>query len=177
MAKKIALFYGTDTGATEIAAEQIVEHLGEELIDIYEVHNSNTEDFEGYEYLILGVSTWYIGELQSEWDLFYDDFKTIDFTGKKVAIFGMGDQFGYPDTFVDGIGFLGKVVLENGGVLVGKWPTEGYQFDESVGELENGFFCGLALDDDNEFDLSEERIKNWVAQIIKEFRLGELAIG
>ena len=37
--------------------------------------------------------------------------------------------------------------------------------------IRDGKFCGLALDDDNESDKSEDRIKTWCAQIKSEMGL------
>ncbi|MEO1021518.1 MAG: flavodoxin [Bacteroidota bacterium] len=171
MSKTIGLFFGTDTGFTEVASEKIIELMGEDVIDKHDVYDASPSDFIPYDYLILGLSTWYDGELQSDWESFFDEFKTIDFKGKHVAIFGLGDQFSYADTFIDGVGIIGKVVLENGGVLWGKWPTEGYGHDASVAELEEGVFCGLAIDEDNEAHLSDQRIQQWVKQVMSEFKL------
>ena len=113
----------------------------------------------------MGIPTWYIGELQSDWDYFFPKFKEIDFTGKKTAFFGLGDQLGYPDSFVDGIGILAEVVLKNGGEVFGYWSVEGYDFDESLGVAPNGDFYGLVLDDDNEHEMTDERVDKWFNQI------------
>lgn len=169
MKKKIGLFFGTDTGYTEISANQIAEQLGKFSVDLLEISDVTVDTFKNYDCLILGLSTWYNGELQSDWDIFFEDFKTIDFSGKKVAIFGLGDQYGYADTFIDGVGIIGEVVLENGGKLIGKWSTDGYNFDESIAVYEEGFFCGLAIDEDNQPDLTDKRIEMWSAQISHEF--------
>ena len=169
MKKKIGLFFGTDTGYTEISANQIAEQLGKFSVDLLEISDATVDTFKNYDCLILGLSTWYNGELQSDWDIFFEDFKTIDFSGKKVAIFGLGDQYGYADTFIDGVGIIGEVVLENGGKLIGKWSTDGYNFDESIAVYEEGFFCGLAIDEDNQPDLTDKRIEMWSAQISHEF--------
>ena len=171
MKKKIGLFFGTDTGYTEISATQIAEQLGKFSVDLLEISDVTVDTFKNYDCLILGLSTWYNGELQSDWDDFFEDFKTIDFSDKKVAIFGLGDQYGYSDTFIDGVGIIGEVVLENGGKLIGQWSTDGYNFDESIAVFEKGFFCGLAIDEDNQPDLSEKRIKMWSLQISHEFGL------
>ena len=55
---------------------------------------------------------------------------SVDFSGKKVAIFGLGDQEGYPDTFVDAIGVLANIVREGGDAVVGQVSTDGYEFDD-----------------------------------------------
>ena len=61
------------------------------------------------------------------------------------------------------------MVIENGGKIVGKWPTEGYEHTESKAEVEEGVFLGLALDEDNQYEQTDERVDTWVAQIINEF--------
>ena len=99
---------------------------------------------------------------------YFDDFKKIDFTGKTVALFGLGDQIGYSEYFVDGIGILGKVIIENGGKIIGHWPSEEYDFDESKGLISDDYFYGLAIDEDNEDDLTQYRFENWVEQLKNE---------
>jgi flavodoxin I len=88
-----------------------------------------------------------------------------------LLFFGLGDQYGYPDNFVDGIGILGEVVLNNGGEIFGYWPNEGYEFNESLGLASNGKFYGLAIDEDNQQEYTEERLDKWVKQIKKEVNL------
>ncbi|HAG84604.1 MAG TPA: hypothetical protein DCL61_26490, partial [Cyanobacteria bacterium UBA12227] len=83
---------------------------------------------------------------------------------------GVGDQVGYPDTFQDAMGILEEKISELGGQTVGYWPTNGYEFNESKA-IRDGNFVGLALDEDNQSDLTEERIEAWVAQLKSEFSL------
>ena len=116
--------------------------------------------------LIIGCPTWHIGELQDDWNFIYDKYKELDFTGIQAAFFGCGDQVGYPDNFLDAIGLLAKPFMENGGELVGRYPTEGYDFDASEA-LDGDEFLGLGLDNDNEEELTEERLVIW-AEIIKD---------
>ena len=163
--KDIAIIYGSDTGATENVAKSIHQKIGEDKADLLEVNKVSSDDFKKYSTILMGVPTWYIGELQSDWDYFFSDFEKIDFTGIKTSYFGLGDQLGYPDSFVDGIGILAKVVLKNGGEVFGSWSTEGYDFDESLGVNPDGDFYGLVIDDDNQHEMTEERIDKWLSQI------------
>ena len=163
--KDIAIIYGSDTGATENVAKSIHQKIGEDKADLLEVNKVSPDDFKKYSTILMGVPTWYIGELQSDWDYFFSDFEKIDFTGIKTTYFGLGDQLGYPDSFVDGIGILAKVVLKNGGEVFGSWSTEGYDFDESLGVNPDGDFYGLVVDDDNQHEMTEERIDKWLSQI------------
>ena len=91
-------------------------------------------------------------------------------SGTTAAFFGCGDQVGYADNFLDAIGLLGKPFMENGGKLIGRWPTEGYEFDNSLA-LDGDEFLGLGLDNDNEEELSEERLIIWAELIKDEFEL------
>ena len=162
---KVKLIYGTDTGNTEVIKEDIINSLDEFDIDVVDVYEITPKDWDSHEFYILGIPTWYDGDLQSDWEDFFPDFKKIDFTGKEVFFFGLGDQYGYPDNFVDGIGILAKVVLENGGEVFGHWPNKGYEFNESLGLMNDDLFYGLVIDEDNQQDQTDQRIKKWVKQI------------
>lgn len=169
MNKTIGLIYGSDTGMTEEITHNIVDEWKSSDIKVIEVSNVKASDFEKFEFLILGLSTWYDGDLQSDWESFFDEFQTIDFTGKTIALFGLGDQYGYREFFIDGVGMLAKVILKNGGKIIGKWPIEGYDFTESKAKVEDeDLFYGLAIDEDNQPELTQERVKNWLNQLESE---------
>ena len=147
--EKLGLIYGSDTGATESVIEVLVEIINKE-VEVIEVCNVDEDDFLKFDFLILGLPTWYDGDLQSDWEDYYDTFKTIDFTNKIVAIFGLGDQIGYGEYFVDGIGILAQVVIKNGGKIIGNCSTDGYDFMQSKAEKSEGIFYGLPIDEDNQ---------------------------
>ncbi len=170
MSKKIGLFYGTQTGKTESVAEIIRDEFGGDVVTLHDISQAETDDFAEYEYLILGCPTWNIGELQSDWEGFFTELDEIDFNGKTVAYFGTGDQMGYADNFQDAIGILEEKIAQLGGKTVGYWSTDGYDFNESKA-LRNGKFVGLAIDEDNQSDLTDDRIKAWVTQLKAEFGL------
>jgi len=162
--KNVGVFFGSDTGVTEEVTNILIENW-EGRIDKHEITDTKIEDFAAYDIIFLGVSTWYDGDLQSDWEAFFEDFKQVDFSNKTVAIFGLGDQIGYGDYFIDGVGELAKVVIENGGHLIGEWPTNGYDFSESKADKGNGYFYGLAIDHDNQENLTDERIEQWLEKI------------
>lgn len=168
---KVALIFGSDTGMTENISEIIADKLDIDDIAFIDVYTISISDFSNYNILIFGIPTWYDGELQTDWDNFFPDFKKINFSEKKVAFFSLGDQYGYPDNFVDGLGILAEVVLRNGGDLGGYWPNTGYDFNKSLGIAPNGMFYGLVLDEDNQSDESNERIDQWILKLKKEFEL------
>jgi len=175
MMERIGLFFGSDTGYTESIAREIVRLIGPEQIDCHDISKSSNDLFSNYNLLIIGLSTWHDGQLQSDWDKFLDEFKKIDFSGKTVAFFGLGDQVGYAEYFVDGIGILAQIVSENGGEIIGVWPTDGYQFQASKAVFEEGWFVGLALDEDNQSDLTITRIRAWLEQVAQEANIELMA--
>lgn len=104
---KIGLFYGTQTGNTQIVAEAIQKQFGgESVVSLYDISDADIDDFAEYDCMIVGCPTWNIGELQSDWDGFFEELDTIAFSGKTVAYFGVGDQIGYADNFQDAMGIL-----------------------------------------------------------------------
>lgn len=168
---EIGLFFGTTTGKTEGVAQMIrAEFGGENVVAIHDIADASASDFDKYQYLIIGCPTWDIGELQSDWDGFYEELDNIDFTGKKVAYFGTGDQIGYAENFQDAMGILEEKISSLGGKTVGYWSTDGYEYEASKAER-NGKFVGLAIDEDNQSELTEARIKQWVSQLKTEFGL------
>ncbi len=169
---RIGLFYGSNEGHTEEVARRIrvaFDAIEPDAVKVYNIGQSQASDILGYEYLIFGIPTWNIGELQDDWAIFFPTMDSMDFNGKKVALFGLGDQFGYSATFVDAIGIVGKKAREKGAAILGTWPRFEYQFEDSVG-LENAeWLIGLAVDEDNEKEFTEERIQSWVKMVAVEF--------
>lgn len=163
----IGLFYGSTTGKTEYVAEMIQKEFWDD-VTLYNITDAENSDFKDYRNLIIACPNWNIGNLQSDWDGYFPELDDIDFSGKKVAYFGTGDQVGYNDNFMDALGILEEKISERGGNTVGYWSTNGYEFNESRA-LKDGKFVGLAIDEDNQSDMTEERVKAWVAQLKKEF--------
>ncbi|MDG6772837.1 flavodoxin [Thiomicrorhabdus sp. ZW0627] len=169
---KVGLFYGTDTGNTERVADMIMEKMGADLVEVHDIATASADDFAKYDKIILGQPTWYYGELQSSWDDFWEDFKGIDFTGKTVACFGLGDQADYAEYFLDAMGLMHDVAVENGAIPAGYTSTDGFEFDESKAITEDGeFFVGLGIDEDQQPELTEQRVNDWVEQVKEEFEL------
>jgi flavodoxin I len=165
---KIGLFFGTQTGNTETIAEQIQKEFGgESIVSLNDVSQAEASNLSEYDCLIIGCPTWNIGEMQSDWEGLYDELDSVDFNGKKVAYFGPGDQIGYADNFQDAMGILEEKISGLGGTTVGHWPTDGYDFTESKA-VKNGKFVGLALDEDNQPELTDKRVKVWVSQLKSE---------
>ena len=148
---KIGIFYGTTTGVTEDAANKIADKL--DGADVFNIAG-NEDKLGDYDVLILGTSTWGFGDLQ-------DDLK-----GKKVAYFGCGDQMTFSETYVDGIGILNEEIEKTGAEVIGQTSTEGYDFSESRA-FKNSKFLGLAIDEINQPDLTDERIDVWVEELKK----------
>jgi flavodoxin I len=173
---KIGLFFGSNTGNTELDAEMIknvFDGYVPGMVEMFNIGRADVQKMREYDYLIIGCPTWNIGQLQDDWDLKFEQLDKLDLRGKMAALFAPGDQFGYPDNYCDAIGIIGKKLEERGAELVGFTDAGDYQFDHSLA-VEDGVFLGLALDDDNEPELTEERIRDWVAQLVVDFGVGEM---
>ncbi|MFD1216205.1 MULTISPECIES: flavodoxin [Microbulbifer] len=169
---KIGLFFGSDEGNTEGVAQRIVARLGEDRVEIHDIADVTQLEIADYDQLIFGIPTWDFGQIQSDWEDFWEDVQEIDFTGKTVALFGLGDQFGYGDYFLDAMGMLHDVIVANGANIIGHWPTEGYDFEASKAEVEGqGIFVGLAIDEDQQEEMTAKRLNEWCRQIADEFGL------
>ncbi len=165
---RIKLFYGSDTGNTELVTEDIIKLLNN--VEVTTVDNLTSEDWD-HDKFILGIPTWYDGELQSDWEDYFEEFKTIDFTDKTVAIFGLGDQLGYEEWFCDGIGILAEVIIKNKGRVIGYTDKdETYDFETTPKSIiKDDFFYGLCIDEDNQQELTQNRLEKWVEQLKQEF--------
>jgi flavodoxin I len=171
---KIGLFYGTDTGNTERISKRVKElieaKIGAGEVDLLEIYKKKKDDMAKYSLLILGMPTWYDGELQGDWEEYIAEMQQIDFTGKKVAFFGLGDQYGYASYFCDALGVFAEIVEKNGGKLIGEWPIAGYEHDFSKAQR-GDIFVGLCIDTDNQDELTEQRVTTWVPQVLSGFEL------
>ena len=169
---KIGLIYGSDSGTTEDISILIHKKLSKYDVTILEVWKVNEEIILSFDFLIFGLPTWYIGELQSDWDTYFEDFSKIDFSNKLIGLFGLGDQYGYEHNFIDGVGILANIIINNNGKIIGCWSTEGYAFEASKALLNENIFFGLALDEDNQPELTNQRIDQWIELITnnKEFK-------
>jgi len=167
---EIILFFGSDDGNTEHIAERIQARLGSDSVEIQDIADATQLDFADADKLILGIPTWDFGQIQSDWEEFWDDLSEVDWHGKTIALYGLGDQFGYGDYFLDAMGMLHDVLIAGGAKMIGYWGTEGYEFDASKAWLEDSnLFMGLAIDQDQQEELTSERLNLWCQQIVAEF--------
>merc|ERR1719327_1965503 len=157
MSMKAAIFYSTTTGNTETCAGYIAEATGMTPVDI---GDASADDITSCDDLICGAPTWHTGADEqrsgTEWDTFlYDTLPSLDLSGKKVAIFG------------DAMGELYDLFTKQGATIVGATSTDGYDHTDTK-SIRDGKFVGMPFDEDNQYDMSEDRAKSWVEQLKSE---------
>jgi len=178
MKAKIGLFYGSTTCYTEMAGEKIRDAIntimGENSVELHDIGIDSVNKMNDYNFLILGIPTWDFGELQEDWEEIWDDLDQLDLHHATVAVYGLGDQIGYPKWFQDALGYLWTKVRQQGAHTVGSWPNNGFTFESSKALTADAQqFVGLPLDDENQFDLAETYIEQWCHQIVDEFGLNK----
>ncbi|OAI06007.1 flavodoxin [Methylomonas methanica] len=169
---KVGIFFGTDTGNTRKVAKTIATKLGDAADKPVNINKASVDDLLAYDVLIVGSPTYGEGELpgmsaghdNESWEEFLPTLVGADFSGKTVAIYGLGDQEGYPGNFVDAVGFLYDAFADAGATIVGMTSSEGYTFKKSKALLGDQF-VGLVLDEDNQKELSEGRLSAWLDSI------------
>lgn len=167
---KIGLFYGSSTCYTEMASDKIRSFIGEELVDVFNIKDTPVATMNDYNLLLLGISTWDFGEIQEDWLAVWEELDGLSLDGKTIALFGLGDQEGYGEWFLDAMGLLHDELQVTNAKFIGYWKNEGYQFDASKALTEDeSHFVGLALDEDSQYDKSDERIEQWCEQILMEY--------
>ena len=157
-----AIFFASSTGNSEEIASKISSLLNN--IEVFDLSETNVEKINDYDKIILGGSTWGDGELNDDWEDVWGDFCKLDLSSKTIALFGLGDQESYSDEFCSALGIIYEQVDSMGAKIVGLTSSEGYYHDASKAQIKDKF-VGLVLDEDNQDDLTDERIKNWVNEI------------
>ena len=158
---KAIVYFGSTTGTCEDLANRIADALGG--ADVKNAAEFSSDAME-YELILLGTSTWGEGDVQDDWFEALETLKGLDLTGKKVALFGCGDSMSYPDTFCGGMKALYDAAIEAGATVEGGVDASEYDFSESAAVID-GKFVGLALDEMNEADKTDDRIAAWIATL------------
>ncbi len=171
MSAPIGIFYGTTTYGTQIVAEKLQNAFGTALAEIHNIGRTTADRLCAYPFLILGTSTWGDGDLQPAWNEFLPTLETLDLRGRSAAVYGLGDQETYPDTFVSGLGLLYDAVLRTGAdASAGWWPADGYRFTNSYA-FRDGRFVGLVIDKFNQAPLTNTRVVRWSTQLREAWKL------
>lgn len=166
--KKIGIIYSFNTVKTAKIADKIKDAFGSADLEMVNAEEIGPAKFLSFDNLILGVPTWFDGELPNYWDEFVPDLEDLDLKGKKIALFGLGDQKNYGENFVDGIGVMASVLENAGASIVGYTSVEGYHFEASKAQRGDRF-VGLAIDYENQGLKNKERVAAWVELLKKEF--------
>jgi flavodoxin I len=173
--KKIGLFFAPEGGNVEKVTKKVIEKIGSEKIDLFSVQKIDTDLLKNYDKIIMGISTvgrdsWDSNYSKIGWDFFIPKLDKVDLKNKVIAIFGLGNHILYPENFVDSMGILGKKLIERGAKIIGQTPVEDYDYNDSAAIID-GQFIGVPIDEDNDNDLTDERLDKWLNKIKNDFGL------
>ncbi len=167
----VGIYFATTTGKTEDIAERIYGLLdgAESPKDMSEV--DDLSELANHDGIICGIPTWNTGadseRSGTAWDTLLEEIGELNLSGKKVAIFGLGDSSTYTENFCDAMEELHRYFQKAGATMIGYVSSNEYTFDESKSILGDSF-CGLPLDEDSESDMTDARINQWAEQLKNE---------
>ncbi|NJO68558.1 MAG: flavodoxin [Bacteroidetes bacterium] len=167
--EKISLIYSFNSNKTAKIAERIKESFGETNLETINAETLTEEEFLKNRLAILGVPTWFDGELPNYWDEFGPILEELNLENRVFALYGLGDQKGYTDNFLDAVGIMAEILEKRGAKVVGQTSTDGYHFGKSRA-LRNGKFQGLAIDFENQASQNSQRVKNWIEVLKQELK-------
>jgi len=167
--KKTAIIYSFNTQKSQKVAEKIVASFGAKNIEAINAEELKKSVFDNFDNFILSAPTWFDGELPNYWDEFIPDLEEMDLADKTFAVFGLGDQKGYPENFCDAIGILVEILEECGAKIIGQTNLDGYTYESSKAERD-GQFVGLPIDQENQARLTQGRVESWVVQLKKQIK-------
>lgn len=142
---KVAVIYGSSTGNTETAAKWVKAALSETGVkaEILNAADIKAASVAPYDLIVFGSSTWGQGEIQDDFMGVYDGLTADILNGKKVAVFGCGDNDMFPDNFCQAVDLIAEKSKECGAEIIG----EPFKIDGDV-------------------DAYESDIKEWVKGLI-----------
>ena len=171
---KTALFYSPEGGNVNRVANKLGALIGNDKVDIIPVKEVEQGDLYKYNKIILvgstvGADHWDNEIVVDEWIEFFTKIKDISFEKKKVAIVGLGNSVLYPSHFADGMADLYERITKQNAVVLGFVDAKDYDFTDSEAVNDDGFFCGLAIDEDNEAELTTGRLEKWISILKSDF--------
>lgn len=171
---KTALIYSPEGGSVNTVAVKLGDVIGNDNVDIISVRESRKEDIEKYKQIILigstvGADHWSNERAENEWPDFFTSIEDVSFEDKKLAFVGLGNSILYPHHFADVMAFFYEEFAKKKAEIFGFVDAKEYTFTDSKAVNEDGFFCGLPIDEDTEEELTMERLKNWVSMLKADF--------
>jgi flavodoxin I len=164
------IYFATSTGKTEDVANRLAPLVqAAAVLDVADITDASA--FLDSEALICCTPTWNTGADESRsgtaWDSHIEAIQALQLNGKPVAILGLGDSSSYSDYFCDAMEELYRAFEHAGAKLIGEVDISDYSYNDSKSVV-GGRFCGLAIDEDSELDLTDARLSRWAEMLRRE---------
>ncbi|MBM7616411.1 flavodoxin [Alkaliphilus hydrothermalis] len=134
--KKVSIIYGSTTGNTERVAEMIKDNMAECDVTVANVCNVKDDMITSADLVLFGSSTWGYGEIQDDFLGFYESMNSGLLSGKEVAVFGCGDNDGFPDVFCEAVNLITEKASECGAKVIGEGLKVDGDVDDNIAAIE-----------------------------------------
>lgn len=137
----ILVAYGSLTGNTQAIAERLADALQKtsHVVTLKNLEEVEPGDLTHFQYVLIGSSTWDIGQLPFDTQSFFDKYseQTPQLPQTKFAAFGCGD-IAYDQTFCSAVDMLDDLLTNYGGVkLQDSLKIDGFpEFPENIALVE-----------------------------------------
>ena len=164
------ILFSSEKGNTEYVAMHLAKALSVSKKNVQNVSKIKGLDLSLYKNIVLGCSTWNADILPYDFKQVLNIIENSSLEGKNIAIFGTGNQYEYPHSFVSAIGLIYNELKDKSCRFVGQTNCHGYEFVASKAKI-GSKFIGLAIDEEIQPELTQLRIKKWAQQLQNEFAM------
>lgn len=162
--KTVGIFFGTTGGKTKEVVDIVASQLGD--AQVFDVADG-IDAIELFDNIILASPTYGMGELQDDWAGVIDELADIDFSGKVVALIGVGDAAIFGANYVESMKHFYDAVEPKGAKIVGFTSTDDYDFEASEAIIDDKFM-GLPIDASFDEDEISSKVESWLERVKEE---------
>lgn len=161
---KAAIVFASTSGSTRAVAALIAQTLAPTSVDLVDLRQwgrrGDEFDAAAFDLVFLGTPTYGTGDWHFLWERYSEDVLARLHTGKRVALFALGDARGHPQSFAGGLARLAQQCRRRALRCIGTSDPNHFAFEASPA-IVDGRFPGLVLDYKRQHRLAGDIVRAW----------------